>query len=138
MMKKRYGWKLLVLAALVALLAVGCSKSSKLPEGFTEESVKTQAEADIKLAESNDFEGWKARFADSLQSSITEEVYQPYLDMLAKKGDFESFGKTAFVGQEKEGQKYAAVIYVVKYAEGEIKYTVGYDEDMKLVQFVAQ
>ena len=55
MMKKRYGWKLLVLAALVALLAVGCSKSSKLPEGFTEEGVKTQAEADIKLAESNDF-----------------------------------------------------------------------------------
>lgn len=85
MMKKRYGWKLLVLAALVALLAVGCSKSSKLPEGFTEEGVKTRAEADIKLAESNDFEGWKARFADSLQSSITEEVYQPYLDMLAKK-----------------------------------------------------
>lgn len=30
------------------------------------------------------------------------------------------------------------MIYVVKYAEGEIKYTVGYDEDMKLVQFVAQ
>ena len=86
----------------------------------------------------NDFEGWKARFADSLQSSITEDVYQPYLDMLAKKGDFESFGKTAFVGQEKDGQKYAAVIYVVKYAEGEIKYTVGYDENMKLVQFVAQ
>ena len=100
--------------------------------------MKTQAEADIKLAESNDFEGWKARFADSLQSSITEDVYQPYLDMLAKKGDFESFGKTAFVGQEKDGQKYAAVIYVVKYAEGEIKYTVGYDENMKLVQFVAQ
>ena len=116
MMKKRYGWKLLVLAALMALLAVGCSKSSKLPEGFTEEGVKTQAEADIKLAESNDFEGWKARFAASLQSSITEDVYQPYLDMLAKKGDFESFGKTAFVGQEKDGQKYAAVIYVVKYA----------------------
>ena len=102
MMKKRYGWKLLVLAALMALLAVGCSKSSKLPEGFT------------------------------------EDVYQPYLDMLAKKGDFEAFGKTAFVGQEKDGQKYAAVIYVVKHAEGEIKYTVGYDEDMKLVQFVAQ
>ena len=40
--------------------------------------------------------------------------------------------------EEKDGQKYAAVIYVVKYAEGEIKYTVGYDEDMKLVQFVAQ
>ena len=46
--------------------------------------------------------------------------------------------ETAFVGQEKDGQKYAAVIYVVKYAEGEIKYTVGYDENMKLVQFVAQ
>ena len=75
MMKKRYGWKLLVLAALMALLAVGCSKSSKLPEGFTEEGVKTQAEADIKLAESNDFEGWKARFADSLQSSITEDIW---------------------------------------------------------------
>ena len=40
--------------------------------------------------------------------------------------------------RKKTGQKYAAVIYVVKYAEGEIKYTVGYDEDMKLVQFVAQ
>ena len=138
MMKKRYGWKLILLAALMGLLAVGCSKSSKLPEGFTEDGVKTQAEKDIKLAESNDFEGWKARFEDSIQSSITESAYQQYLDLLAKKGDFESFGKTAFVGQEKDGQKYAAVIYVVKHADGEIKYTVGYDEEMKLVQFVAQ
>ena len=41
--------------------------------------------------------------------------------------------------RKKDGQKYAAVIYVVKYAEGEIKYTVGYDEDMKLsCTFVAQ
>ncbi len=140
MMKKIVnGWKGMILMVLLAAFAAGCgSTSSQLPDGFTEEAVKAQAEADITLAESEDFEGWKARFADAFQSGITEDSFQTYLDFLAEKGDFESFDKTAFVGQEKDGNKYAAVIYIVKHTDGNIKYTVGYDEDMNLVQFVAQ
>lgn len=129
----------MILAAILVAFAAGCGgMSSELPDCFTQDEVKSQAEADISLAESEDFEGWKARFEDELQSSVTEDSYQSYLELLAEKGDFDSFGNTAFVGQEKDGNKYAAVIYIVKHANGDIKYTVGYDEDMRLVQFVAQ
>lgn len=138
MKKIMNGWKWMILTVLLVAFAAGCGTSSELPDCFTQEEVKTQAEADITLAESEDFEGWKARFADDFQSGITEDSFQTYLDFLAEKGDFESFDKTAFVGQEKDGNKYAAVIYIVKHTDGNIKYTVGYDEDMNLVQFVAQ
>lgn len=113
----------------------GCKTNTKLPEGFDEETVKTQAIQDIELASSNDYEGWVDRFPKELHGNLTPEIYQSYLDTLDKLGEFQEYGKTAFVGQEQDGKKYAACLMIVKYKNGKLQYTVGYDEDMKLVQF---
>lgn len=129
---------LFTIAAVMSML-MGCgANSSKLPEGFDEDTVKEQAIADIELAASDDFEGWKDRFADELQSMITEDSYQSHLENLKSHGAFVDYGKHAFVGQEKDGKKYAACVIIVNYEEGKIQYSVGYDEDMKLVQFTTK
>lgn len=126
---------LIVLLLLSMAVLTACTTSKKLPEGFTEEEVEKQTIKDIDLASSNNYEGWVARFQDERQSSLTEDAYQSYLDVLEEKGEFREYGKCAFVGQEQEGKKYAACIMIAKYEKGDIQYTVGYDEDMKLVQF---
>ena len=131
--------KKLIMMVMTALLVVcvlaGCSGGSKLPEGFDEETLKKQAIADIELASSDDFEGWKGRFGTDLQAQLTEETYKGFLETLKSKGAFKEYGKSAFVGQEQDGKKYAACVIIVKYAEGDIQYSVGYDEEMNLVQF---
>lgn len=132
-MKKFYSLIVLLLLSMAVLTA--CTTSKKLPEGFTEEEVEQQTIKDIDLASSNNYEGWVARFQEELQSSLTEDAYQSYLDVLEEKGEFREYGKCAFIGQEQDGKKYAACIMIVKYEKGDIQYTVGYDEDMNLVQF---
>lgn len=124
---------LLTLILLTGLLA-GCSKN-KLADTFDEETVKQQALADITLAESNDFEGWQARFAPEYQSAVTEDAYTSYLGTLNEKGAFKEFGKIAIIGQEQNGTNYAVAVVICKHENGDIQYTVAYDENMNLVQF---
>ena len=124
---------LLALTLLTGLLA-GCNKN-KLADAFDEEAVKQQAQADITLAESNDFAGWQARFAPEYQAAVTEDAYTAYLNTLNEKGAFKEFGKIAIIGQEKNGINYAVAVVICKHENGDIQYTVAYDENMNLVQF---
>ena len=107
----------------------------ELPEGFDKETVREQAMEDIEIAQSKDYESWKSRFAKDLQSSLTEESYDSYLKILEKQGEFKEFGKCTYLGQIKDNKKYGGVIIVVKYEEGNVNYSLAYDEDMNLVSF---
>ncbi len=129
---------------LGSLMGCGISESKnaeeeglmkELPEGFDEKTVKEQAMEDIETAHAKDYESWKNRFAKDLQSSLTEETYQSYLEILEQQGDFKGFGKCTYLGQIKDNKKYGGVILVVKYDEGNVKYSLAYDEDMNLVSF---
>lgn len=90
---------------------------------------------DIEIAQSKDYESWKSRFTKDLQSSLTEESYDSYLKILEKQGEFKEFGKCTYLGQIKDNKKYGGVIIVVKYEEGNVNYSLAYDEDMNLVSF---
>lgn len=125
---------LLILSVIIGLLA-GCSSKNKLSDTFDEPTVKEQAMADITLAESNDYEGWHARFAPEYQSYVTEDAYTSYLNTLEDYGAFKEFGKSAIVGQEKDGVNYAVVVILCKHENGDIQYTLAYDENMNLIQF---
>ena len=107
----------------------------ELPEGFDKETVREQAMEDIEIAQSKDYESWKSRFTKDLQSSLTEESYDSYLKILEKQGEFKEFGKCTYLGQIKDNKKYGGVIIVVKYEEGNVNYSLAYDEDMNLVNF---
>ena len=100
-----------------------------------EETVRNQAMEDIRLAESDDYEGWKARFAEELQSGLTEDAYTSYLAILEKKGAFKEFGSAAFLGQVVGGKKYGGILIIAKHEKEDIKYNIAYDEDMNLITF---
>ena len=134
MTKTRKLFTILLTFTLLASLLTGCSKN-KLSDVFDEETVKQQAMSDITLAESNDFAGWQARFTPEYQSAVTEEAYTTYLDTLNEKGAFKEFGKIAIIGQEQNGTNYAVAVIICKHENGDIQYTVAYDENMNLVQF---
>lgn len=134
-MKKTIAKTLLLTLALFTGLLTGCGNKNELSDAFDEETVKQQALDDIALAESDDFEGWQARFAPEYQSAVTEDAYLSYLDTLKDYGAFTEFGKIAVIGQEQDGTDYAVAIVICKHADGDIQYTVAYDSNMNLVQF---
>ena len=108
----------------------------ELPEGFDKETVKKAGEWKIlRSRKSKDYESWKSRFTKDLQNSLTEESYDSYLKILEKQGEFKEFGKCTYLGQIKDNKKYGGVIIVVKYEEGNVNYSLAYDEDMNLVSF---
>lgn len=126
----------LVLAGvLLTGLLAGCGSKNSLADVFDEETVKKQAMDDITLAQSSDFEGWKNRFSPEVQSAVTEDAYKNYLNTLDEKGTFKEFGRVAVVGQEQNGTNYAVAVVICKYENGDIKYTIAYDEQMNLIQF---
>ncbi|MDO5424657.1 MAG: DUF3887 domain-containing protein [Eubacteriales bacterium] len=133
-MKKIVG---ILSAMLLSLLLVGCSQN-KLAACFSKEELTTLSQDNITLAESGDYETFMEAVDPLTRTSFTEEIYQQYLDAVAPKGERKSFGNTAFVGQTDQttGANYAAVIMIVEYEEGKIQYTLGYNEDLKLVQFL--
>lgn len=139
MKQMRKKWLGMMCAVLTGMfLLTGCAGGSSLADCFDKETLIKQAKADITLAEGNDYEGWKARFADDLQAQLNEEVYSQYLSSIQELGTFQEFGKTAVIGQEQDGENYAGVVIETDYEDGKIKYVIGYDEEMNLIQFVIQ
>lgn len=134
-MKRKTLMSLLFILTVIIGLLTGCGNKNKLADAFDEATVKEQAMADIKMAESNDFTGWQARFAPELQSDVTEDSYSAYLKTLENYGTFKEFGKSAIVGQEQNGVNYAVIVIICKHEGGDIQYTIAYDENMNLVQF---
>lgn len=135
--------KLLVfMAAVCVCLLAGCSKGSlttKLPDCFDEETVEEEAKAAITLGESGDYEAFIKLFDDTVAKSMTQEVYEDqYLAVVEEKGAFESFSDSVLVGQTDPdtGANYAGVVLVANYEDGKIQYTIGYNEEMKLIQFM--
>ncbi len=135
--------KLLVFLCVVLMcLLSGCSRgsvSTKLPDCFEEETVEEEAKAAVTLGESGDYEEFIKLFDDTVAKSMTREVYEnQYLAVVKEKGAFESFGDSVLVGQTdpNTGANYAGVVLVANYEDGKIQYTIGYNEDMKLIQFL--
>lgn len=126
---------LLSMAVLAGVLA-GCGDKNKLADVFDEDGVKQQAMDDITLGESDDYEGWKARFVPEIQEKLTEDIYNSYLEGLKEKGAFTEFGKAAILGQEQDGKDYAVVVFLVKHEKGEMKYTISYNEEMQLINYL--
>lgn len=129
-----------VLGMLVSLLLVGCSgPGSELPDSFDEETVKSEAMKAVDLFNARDYQGIIDMGDDNLKAAITEEVFakqgDPYLD---KDGAFQEIEKTVVLGSKdkKTGMEYGGVVMIGDYENGKIQFTISFDVDMKLVQFV--
>ncbi len=126
------------MALMAAVFTAGCGQA-KLPEGFSEAEVKAEAEKSIALFNERDYEGIRQMGSEELKAGITEEQFatacDPYLD---KCGKFEEITKTVFAGGHDKNSDidYATAVMVGEYEDGKIQFTVSFDEDMELIQFL--
>ena len=77
--------------------------------------------------------------SEELKAGITEEQFaeacDPYLD---KCGEFEEITKTVFAGGHDKNSEidYATAVMIGEYEDGKIQFTVSFDEDMEMIQFL--
>ena len=122
--------------AVILILALTACSSSKLAEGFDTETVKTQTETLISLANDQDFDGIVAMIREDLQSQVTaEDLETGWKPQLDSSGTFEEVSSTAVYGQldQSTGEDYAVCVAVCKYASASRTFTISMDKDYKIV-----
>lgn len=146
-MKKKYKMRrvtkiLSILAAAVFLAAAltGCqSAGTELSDKFDEETIKSEAMKAIELFNDRDYEGICDMGTQEFKDLLTYEEYKEQCDpFLDKCGEFKEISKTVVMGSKdkKTGAEYGGAVMVGTYEDGKIQFTIGFDEDMKLVQFL--
>ncbi|MCI5996273.1 MAG: DUF3887 domain-containing protein [Blautia sp.] len=136
MKKRKRG--LFIIGMLAALFLTGCSQN-QLSDKFDEETVKEEAEKAVELFNERDYQAIIDMGDENMKNGITEEQFaeasDPYLD---KCGEFQEMGKTVVLGStnKETGMEYGGVVMIGNYENGKIQFTIAFDEDMKLVQFV--
>lgn len=132
-----------LIAAMVIMISgfCGCNANSELPECFDEETVETEVKRSIEYFNERDYQSVIDMGEGIMDQMITAEAFaeqaDPYLD---KCGEFEEIEKLVLMGStdKKTGAKFGGAVVVAAYEDGKIRFTIGFDEDMKLVQFLIQ
>lgn len=129
-----------IIAIMITMILGGCQNAqTQLSDKFQEETVKAEAMKSIELFNKRDYQGILDMGAPEFQQAITVEAFaeqcDPYLD---KDGAFKEISKTVVLGNEDKetGETYGGVVMVGKYENGKIQFTIGFNEDMELMQFI--
>lgn len=124
---------------VVVILTLTACGAQSLPDQFDEETVKAEAIKAVGYFNERDYQGIIDMGSDEFQELITVEDFasqsDPYLE---KCGEFQEIAKTITVGNvdQETQQAFGGVVMVGKYKDGTIQFTIAFDEDMKLVQFI--
>lgn len=116
----------------------GCG-AQPLSDQFDEDTVKESAEQAVAYFNERDYQAIIDMGNDVLKENITVENFaaqcDPYLD---KCGEYQEIEKTIVFGSTDKSTEteYAGIVMIGKYEEGTIQFTIGFDEDMKIVQFL--
>lgn len=117
------------LAALALLLSVIfslCACLPALPEGFSEEEVKAQAESVVQLLSDKDYQGVAAMFGDEMAAALDAKGLEEALGAtLDKLGGYSGIKSEAVFGQD----GYAVCVIVAEYEFGAAAYTISLDTD---------
>lgn len=126
--------------SMAACLLTGCqSAGAELPDSFEEELVEEEALRSIDYFNEGDYQSIIDMGSKELKEAITAEEFAEQCDpMREKRGAFREIKKTVFLGAEKEGTEYGVAVLVGDYENGRITFHIGFDEDMKLVEFLVQ
>ena len=121
------------------LLTLTACGAQQLPEQFEEDAVREAAQQAIGFFNEQDYQSILDMSSAEFQAILTVEEFAAQCDpYLEKCGAFEEIAKTIVLGNvETETQAaYGGVVMVGSYEEGTIQFTITFDEDMQLVQFV--
>ncbi|SHK25098.1 DUF3887 domain-containing protein [Hespellia stercorisuis] len=136
---KRGTIAILMVFGILLVLLTGCSSAgTELSNAFDEETVKAESMKAVEYFNDREYQKIIDMGNKELKDAITAKEFakqgDPYLD---KDGAFQKVIKTVTMGSEnkKTGEAYGGVVMVGQYENGKIQFTIGFDEDMKLVQF---
>lgn len=139
-MKKAIG-TIMALALMGAVCLAGCSQKEKLPDTFEETAVREKAEKVVGLFNEKDYQGIIDMGDESLKEKNTVEQFTESCDpLLEEKGAFKELGDVDIVGtvDKATGTKYGGAIIEGSYENGEIVFSIAFNEKMELVQFLVR
>lgn len=124
---------MLALSIVFMTLMTACGMD-KLPEGFDEKEVNAAADMVVERLSDKNYNGVVELFSEEMASQLgadaIEEAVGKTIDDL---GAFEKITSRAVSGQTLDnGKKYAVVVLVCKYENGNATYTISIDEDGKI------
>lgn len=127
-------YKILVMLFLFALLVSACGNSKKASAEDVEKYSKN-AQKVISIVNSKDVFRLKDICSDDLKNALTDEIIEQINVDVGSKGDFDSFMdvNVSYQKDKNTGQDYILVIQKVKYNNGELIYTLTFNNDEKLL-----
>ena len=129
---------MIAMLCMMLLILTACG-AQPLPEQFEEDTVKESAEQAIGFFNEQDYQSILGMSSAEFQEILTVDEFanqcDPYLE---KCGSFKEISKTIFLGDvDKETQAaYGGVVMIGSYEEGTIQFTISFNEDMELTQFI--
>lgn len=128
-----------ILLICIIMLAITACGEQPLPEPFDEETVKTEAQRAIDYFNDRDYQSIIDMGSDAFQEALTEEDFAAQSDPYHEKcGVFQEISKTIVLGNvnQETQESFGGVVMVGSYEDGTIQFTIAFDEDMRLVQFI--
>ena len=131
--------KSMALIFLGAVCLTGCNQKEKLPDSFDEAVVREEGEKLVDLFNKRDYQGIIDKGDANLKEKNTVEQFEESCDpILDVKGAFQEISDVDIVGNEDKatGTRYGGAIIEGTYANGEIVFSIAFNEEMELVQFM--
>lgn len=134
--KRSIGW---IVGIFVIMLIFTACGAQPLPEQFDEETVKAEAQRAVDYFNDRDYQNIIDMGSEAFQEQLTAENFAAQSDPYHEKcGEFQEIVKTIVLGNvnQETQESFGGVVMVGSYEEGTIQFTIAFDEDMKLVQFI--
>lgn len=132
--------KKILLCLMAAVFLLSACKGSTLASAFNENDVKALAQALIQEFNKKNYEAIIEKGSDLMKTALTLEQWQetvdPYVD---KAGAFKTIEKEVVAGQQDSNKKdYAIYVAVAEYENSKIQFTITFNTEMKVEQFLIQ
>ena len=127
-MKKKL--PLLALTAIIVLSLIGCGQ--KLPAGFSERLVTSQAQNVVNLANLKNYEKVVSELREDLQNQVTADALRDSWEpVLSESGGFVDFKKISLdnTTDSATGEKYAVVVLTCAYENANRTFTLSLDRN---------
>lgn len=129
------------LMLVLCVVLSGCN-STKLADGFDEDTIIETAEEIINEVQMN---GAKQVLAERMREDFLENIdldtmENTVVNLTKGKGNFLTYGEESVIGRYHEEAKedFGVILVTAKYEKGEINYTISFDKNMKVVGFYAK
>ena len=124
----------LVILLILLLPLCGSASAQKLPEGFSEADVKTDAARVHDLLGEKDTKALLDICTVAMQEALTEEVMEKVYAAVAEAGEFGEILEIRIHGSKDKasGEEFAVALVSVQYELKKMTYTISFTRQMKL------